>query len=265
MSDVHANPAALRAALADSRHEGCGRRLFLGDVTGYGYDAKVALELVRANFDVSLMGNHDSVLLGREPPLLVMLCSNYDIDIQQRKHLSDEETGWLRERGFVHREEGAVLVHGDLTAPREWRYILGEAEARRNFEALEKSGEQVLFCGHSHHAEVWERDPAGKVSLLKEELLTVPALEPESVVFEFKPDHRYIVNVGSVGNPRNDFCTVYGIFEPEEHRVTLRRIPFDFPDYLKELGAHGVPVPAWLQDLLRALHELDCKSSSRKP
>ena len=67
MSDVHANPKALETALSDARAAGCDKFILLGDVTGYGYDPKKTLELVRANFDVVLMGNHDSACVGLEP------------------------------------------------------------------------------------------------------------------------------------------------------------------------------------------------------
>ena len=77
MSDVHANPAALEKALKDARAVGCEKFILLGDITGYGYDPKRALELVRENFDVVLMGNHDSACLGLEPEWEVggSLCS----------------------------------------------------------------------------------------------------------------------------------------------------------------------------------------------
>ena len=65
MSDVHANPAALAAALADARRRGCNRFVMLGDTTGYGYDVKEAMRLVRESFDVVLMGNHDSACSNR--------------------------------------------------------------------------------------------------------------------------------------------------------------------------------------------------------
>ena len=64
MSDVHANPKALNTALDDARRLGCGKFIMLGDVTGYGYDPKESLEIVRKNFDVVLMGNHDSACVG---------------------------------------------------------------------------------------------------------------------------------------------------------------------------------------------------------
>ena len=67
MSDVHANPRALKVALEDARRLGCEKYVLLGDVTGYGYDVKTALAEVRKNFDVVLMGNHDSACVGLEP------------------------------------------------------------------------------------------------------------------------------------------------------------------------------------------------------
>ena len=247
MSDVHANPAALRAALVDSRLLGCTRWIFLGDVTGYGYDVRVALELVRARFDVALMGNHDSVLLGREPAMLVLLCPNYDIDVRQRHQLNDEEKDWLRQRPFVHREAGATFVHGDMTSPAQWRYILDTPSAILNFKATEDDAEKVIFCGHSHHAEVWEREPSGAVRHRYDNSMDKPAEVAESVVIDLAPDRRYIVNVGSVGYPRNDLCMSYAVYDPEECRVTLRRLPFDFPGYIANLQSAGVTLPRWLR------------------
>lgn len=254
MSDVHANPTALRTALTDAQAQGCERFFFLGDVTGYGYDVKAALDLVRERFELVLMGNHDSVLLKREAALLVMLCPNYDLDIRQRSELSAADTAWLRAGRFVHREAGAVFVHADLTAPEDWRYILDDDAAKANFARLE---ETFLFCGHSHCAELWEQAANGTVSRLLAERFNVPATEPESVTFTAAAECRYIVNVGSVGNPRNDYCSCYAIYEPEARRVTVRRLPFDFFDFVVQLQAHGVERPRWLVDLLDYLQNLN--------
>ena len=80
MSDAHANPKALETALADAHRARCGKFILLGDVTGYGYDPKRTLELVRKNFDVVLMGNHDSACVGLEPEWEVKVNYNYDFD-----------------------------------------------------------------------------------------------------------------------------------------------------------------------------------------
>ncbi len=246
MSDVHANPSALRTALDDARRLDCTHRFFLGDVTGYGYDVKVALELIRANFDVSLLGNHDSVLLGREPPLLVMQNPNYDVDVRQRQDLSDEEKEWLGKRPLQHCEAEALFVHGEIVNPRGWGYILFPEDATRNFKAMAAKDARVLFCGHSHHAEVWERTPGGRIQLLQEKRLSRPTVATESIVIDLKPDHRYIVNVGSVGYARNDYCSTYAVYEPEANRVTVRRFRFDMSGYIERLVKKKIDLPEWL-------------------
>ena len=149
MSDVHANPAALGTALADSRENGCGKCLLLGDMTGYGYDAKSVVDRCMREFDVVLMGNHDAACTGLDTGLEVRLNPNYDIDRQQRDELSKEQVGWIKARDCTHEERDFVCVHGDVVAPREWGYILDDSDAERNFRGFSK---RILFCGHSHHA-----------------------------------------------------------------------------------------------------------------
>ena len=124
---------------------GCGKFILLGDVTGYGYDPKGALESVRRNFDVVLMGNHDSACTGLEPEWEVEMNNNYDLDRQAREQLTEEERAWLRGLGYLHEEEGFVCAHGDFTQPKMWNYILYGEAAERNFRART---EGLMFCGH---------------------------------------------------------------------------------------------------------------------
>ena len=153
MSDVHANPKALDTALADARGRGCDRFVFLGDATGYGYNVKDTIRLVRENFDVVLMGNHDSACVGLEPRFEVETNRNYRVDLRNREELSDEERDWLMSRPYEHSEGDALFVHGDSTDPRAWNYILNSEMVAVNLLACPKP---ILFCGHSHHAAVWE-------------------------------------------------------------------------------------------------------------
>ena len=59
------------------------------------------------------------------------------------------------------------------------------------------------------------------------------------------------MNVGSVGNPRNDLCAPYAIYDADAECVTIRRLPFGFKGYITEMLAHEIDLPAWLGDLLR--------------
>ena len=262
MSDVHANPKALETALADARRLGCEKFILLGDVTGYGYDPKATLEIVRRNFDVVLMGNHDSACVELEPEWEVRMNNNYDFDRMARELLSEEERAWLRGRAYQHEEAGFICAHGDFTQPKMWNYIIYEDAAERNFRFRD---EQLMFCGHTHHAAIWELT-GGRASSRAvatsgkdvcrpklEHRFRQPAAKAESVSFKLNPTSRYIVNVGSVGYPRNDLCGAYGIFDADARRMTIRRLPFDFKSYITEMLDRKLDLPRWLCQLILAV------------
>ena len=248
MSDVHANPAALKTALADARALGCEKFAMLGDITGYGYDSKAALDLVRENFDVVLMGNHDSACLGLEKEQCDLENPNYDIDRKHRATLTDDDARWLRSRRPLRTVAGMALAHGDFTEPKEWNYIAGPAIAAANFAARKES---LLFCGHTHRAEVWRLSCGNRISRLSDGRFgDMPHGAPGTVEFKREKGARYIVNVGSVGYPRHDLCISYAICDPSADLLAIRRLPFDFKSYIMEMISSGNDLPGWLLFLL---------------
>lgn len=247
MSDVHANPKALEMALEDARRHGCERFYMLGDTTGYGYDAVGALELVRNNFDVVLMGNHDSVCLGLEPSFQVLLNPNYDIDREQREELSCEQLEWLKNRHYLLAERDMAFAHGEFVRPKSWGYIFSTEDAVRNFFS---SPERLLFCGHSHHAAIWEMTEKGRFQPKFEKRFESPAIKSDTVSFKLRDGSRYIINVGSVGYPRNDLCSTYVIYDTDAARISYRRMPFDFKSYIESMLSKGLELSAWLAKLL---------------
>ena len=78
----------------------------------------------------------------------------------------------------------------------------------------------------------------------------MPAASPETISFRLKDGVRYIVNVGSVGYPRNDLCCSYVIYESATRRVTIRRLPFDFGGYIKSMIAAKIELPPWIVEIL---------------
>ena len=252
MSDAHANPRALTTALEDAAKFGCRKYALLGDITGYSYDVRTTLKTVREKFDIVLMGNHDSACVGLEPSWEVMAISNYDIDRAQREQLEEEEVAWIREREYIHVGRGFVMAHGDFTNPKAWNYIHSTETAVQNFFSRT---ERLMFCGHTHHATLWTLTEREVEVDEFDEALSRPALKPETMfACRLKEDGRYIVNVGSVGYPRNDLCSVYVIYDDETRRLAYRRLPFDFKGYTQGMIDRKIKLPLWLCDLLQDVH-----------
>ena len=103
-----------------------------------------------------------------------------------------------------------------------------------------------MFCGHTHSAAIWEQMANGVARRKLEGRFERLPEKSESVSFKVNSQKRYIVNVGSVGYPRNDFYSSYGIFDSETGRVTIRRMPFDFKRYTIALIDHNIRLPDWL-------------------
>jgi len=250
MSDAHANPVALATAVADARKRGCRRFVLLGDVTGYGYDVKETLRLVRENFDVVLMGNHDSACVGLEPEHVVMSIRNYRVDVRQRELLDDGAHEWLRARPYLHTEGDMAFVHGDFTNPAAWNYVFSVQAAVVEFFSRT---ERILFCGHTHHAAAWEMSGRGVVRPRLSRHLARLAFRPDTRSFTLKDGSRYIVNVGSVGYPRADRCSTYAIYDSDADRLTFRRLPLDLVAYAAALDNASIDRPLWLHDAIERI------------
>ena len=252
MSDAHANPKALETALEDARAAGCSRFMLLGDITGYGYDPKKTLDAVRRNFDIVLMGNHDSACSGLEPEWVVGHNINYRLDRKARSLLTDQDRLWLQSRSHLHVEDGFACAHGDFTQPRAWNYVTCREEAMQNF--LSRT-EGVMFCGHTHEAAIWELTGKGVCRRKFDARLGRIPETAESVSFTLNHASRYIVNVGSVGYPRHDYCSSYGMFDTDRRRIAIRRLPFDFKSYFIEMVDRNLQPPGWLCRHLFAVME----------
>lgn len=246
MSDAHSNPAALELALRDARKRRCGKFAFLGDVTGYGYDVKSTLKLVRENFDWAILGNHDAVCSGLRDDRYSRINPNYDLDRAQGQVISADDRDWLRSLKYVHEEGDFACSHGDFVNPPGWGYVIEPEDAWESFMACDRN---LMFCGHTHHADVW-RLRGRDLCHLFEDRFGRPAAKAESVSFKLEKGARYVVNVGSVGYPRHDLCCSYAIYDSTSGRVTIRRLPFDFRGYVVSMLEANVKLPLWLTRIL---------------
>lgn len=239
ISDVHANASALEMALADAREQRVDKIVCLGDVVGYGPDPMAAVELCRKSCDVVLMGNHDAAVAG-------MIGIRDFIAFAQdgvRRHtaeLNAQDKDWLRSLSYVYRDKSILCAHGTPVHPEMFLYMNDTLPVSLSLEWMVRQQRRLLFVGHTHHACCIVLGPDGKVSVRRAEA-------------DIEIDRRstFIVNVGSIGYPRNDHSITYVVYDTADKTAIFRHLPFDLADYAARLTEKGINLPLWLADSLR--------------
>ncbi len=247
LSCIHGNLEAFEAVLADIEKHPVEKIICLGDLVGYGPNPVECIALTQARCDVVLGGNFDSAVLGEResyPPSLQMLLS-----AAEQKIGHGEQREFLSSLPETHDEDGHFFVHG---TPRNERmeYIFPEdIYNQRKIEANFSLTQSHWFCGHTHvpgvircwdclDAKTWQPLP-NPVNDWDEN--PPQWFSPEEIDFEWELDHRKsIVNVGSVGQPRNgdplgcyvrvdDQRMIYRIVD-DDIETTIEKI-YDAPEF----------------------------------
>ena len=223
-SDVHANPTALEKVVADARRCNAKEFVCLGDTVGYGPLPSEAVSAVRSVAHIVLAGNHDAAVSGSvDASDFIDLAG--EAASRHRHALSREELAWLRSLPPSANIADAAFVHGDLTDPMAFNYVDSEDAAAENFAATDA---QIVFVGHTHVPEMFVVGASG----------TVHRLAPQDFVRE--DGKRYIVNVGSVGYPResNGSClSSYVLYDTDEKAVRFRFLPFSVASVMQRGAA----------------------------
>ena len=217
ISDIHANLEALQAVLANVAEEGCDKIYCLGDVVGYGPNPNECCALIRERGILTTMGNHDeaavaeSCVLGHGTNQVATESIRWT-----RKVLSDEHGQWLASLPFTIAlpDHGAFLCHANLHNPQGWGYIETPYEAYLTFQRLQQP---VCFFGHTHMSVI--------ISCIGTEG-AIKATVAEKM--EISGDARFLVNCGSVGQPRDgDPRGCYVIFDTTPiPTVVVRRVTY---------------------------------------
>jgi len=215
ISDIHGNVEALESVLQDIAGAGCAKTYCLGDVVGYGPTPNEACARVRELGIETIQGNHDEAV-GLDIPLQEALLSPlaYKSLLWTRKVLAPDHRRWLNQlpRSIRIPELNACLFHASPKRPERWEYITSRYQA---WDVLEDQNETLCFIGHTHQPYVW--------------VLTAGGVEEEKPgTIAINPDNRYLINVGSVGQPRDhDPRCSYVIVDGYSGKVLFRRV--DYP------------------------------------
>ena len=216
--------------LADAAREGAHGVLCLGDMVGYGADPAACVEALGERSTVSVAGNHEHGVVGRlglewfNP--IARTATEWTRAALDRDHQAYLET--LPLRAVL---EEATLVHASPHSPEEWEYLMTEEDGLDVFGDFDT---RLCFVGHSHWPAVWSLGSSGPEY--------EAGLQGARSIVPFEHGRRYIVNVGSVGQPRDrDPRASYGLWDREERRVTIRRVAYDVRQAAQKILRAGLP------------------------
>ncbi len=227
ISDIHGNIQALEAVLAKCDEYDVDEIICLGDVVGYGGNPDECCDLLRERCTATLLGNHDAAVIG-------VMDTDYYYDAARkalywtRKQLSEENFTWLYSLPYCQLREDIDVgfFHSAPILPSGFYYVVRNEEA----EALTRMKAGLLghsFIGHSHLTTTYEY--SGR------------KVKDITYRYKYEQDRMYLINVGSVGQPRDrnpDACFV--MFDSETKDMAHMRVSYDIASAAAQIRAVGL-------------------------
>jgi diadenosine tetraphosphatase ApaH/serine/threonine PP2A family protein phosphatase len=212
-SDVHANLEALTAVVKAYGAERIDRFVCLGDTVGYGGAPDECCDIVRKLASTTILGNHDAAVAGRMDYSYYYDAARQALDTHVAR-LSPENLAWLRSLPYGQREDDLWFCHGSPLNLEEFEYIFVPEQAAQCLSIWDKLG-AATFIGHSHLCKAF--------ALTRDDVFEVISHE-----FVLRPGHRYIISVGSVGQPRDyDPRASYTVFDTVARTFSFKRVEYD--------------------------------------
>lgn len=215
LSDIHANYEALSAALHAFESERIDRYYCLGDTVGYGGSPNECADLVQQVATATILGNHDAAVAGRMDYSYYYEAARQALDVHKRL-LSPGNLDWLQTLPYSHKVEDAdvELCHGSPVRLEEFEYIFAPEQAEECLPIYDKLAHLTLI-GHSHLCKVFALTSNGVRELPAKDLT-------------LEPDLKYIISVGSIGQPRDgDNRASYTLFDTDTLRFEFKRVEYD--------------------------------------
>ncbi len=225
--DIHGNLEALEAVLADAREQQADAYVCVGDIVGYGANPSECIAKVREVTDKTVAGNHDWAAVGRTDIEYFNIFAREAV-LWTQNHLSEEQKTFLSRLPLTIELDRFTVVHSTPHRPELFGYIENAMAARLSFQALTSP---LAFVGHSHVPVTFFYEDDG------EEIWYTQ--ETEIPLGDFS---KTIVNVGSVGQPRDDNPkAAYALYDTDRQLVTIRRVEYDVETAKQKILDAGLP------------------------
>ena len=225
-SDVHGNLEALEAVVVRGKTLGVEFYICLGDIIGYGANPNECIETVR-NFPdcVCVKGNHDAAVVDPSERSFFHSVALEGV-LYTEAELTEENKKYIADLPYVYTTELFIAVHASPYKPESWEYVLDQGGAKRSFGAMQQ---QVAFIGHSHTPVVFSDDGRAERFLPGDRLKIAKGI-------------RYVVNVGSVGQPRDGNPDAsFVVFDDQTLAVEIVRVEYDRKAAAEKILKAGLP------------------------
>ncbi len=231
LGDIHSNLEALTAVVERLRHEDVEHWVQVGDVVGYGADPIECIQVVRELRCTVCLGNHDAAVVGFIPTEYFNHYARRAID-WTRERLRPTDMDFLRALPLKVEHPLYTVVHGSLHLPEQFGYVFSPVEAA---DSIAKQRTKVAFVGHSHIPAVYLHRQDGQPRELQ-------CLYESEFEVDISGYDRALVNVGSVGQPRDeDPRAAYAVYDSETHLVRVSRVAYDVETTQSKIRAAGLP------------------------
>ncbi len=228
LGDIHSNLSALERVLESIEEDGVDRILSVGDVVGYGAAPSQCISLLQELGAIVVKGNHDAACVGE---LDMTFFNPYARSAAEwtREQLSQEEIDWLRMLPMTVELDHCAVAHGTFFMPERYDYIQSPHDADPSLDQMTR---KVCFVGHTHV-------PVTIMRFLDDPYRTAYTTDPEVQLDDIE---KALVNVGSVGQPRDEDCrTAYGLYDSETDVVSIKRLTYDIEYEAQRIRSAGLP------------------------
>ncbi|MBN1163249.1 MAG: metallophosphoesterase family protein [Candidatus Krumholzibacteriota bacterium] len=225
-SDIHANVEALQKVIGEISSRQPDLVVSLGDVVGYGADPVECVKLVNQHAHIKICGNHDLAAAGLVDTKNFNTTANLSIN-WTKQELGPEEIECLRNYDPIRRHDNCLFVHASPISPLAWDYIYTISQAERIFKIF---NDKYIFIGHTHVPGVISYSEEKGCGIVTESEITV------------KPGSRYLVNTGSVGQPRDGVKEAsFTVLDTVTETISMRRVSYDIRGAQTKILAQGLP------------------------
>lgn len=226
-SDIHSNLEALQAVLTDMHEQGVTHPICLGDIVGYNASPRECVKVVQTIGCPVIKGNHDEIVAQKGGGENFNALAGEGI-AHSRKSLNRDEKQFLAGLPMVLKKKGATFVHASLDDPAHWNYVNSDLEAESSFTYQQTP---LCFVGHTHIPRIYAKNW---------EVREIPVTS----ILHIDKNTRYLINVGSVGQPRDrDWRASYAIFQPDKAIVEFRRVEYDLKRCQERILGKNLPDP----------------------